>query len=64
MRVLFDQATPVPIRPHLKGHEVCRQHSKGRRENPDGLFLFGIDACNKNNATLIPGTWKKAIELY
>ena len=29
MRVLFDQATPVPIRPYLKGHEVRTAAQQG-----------------------------------
>jgi hypothetical protein len=29
MRVLFDQAVPVPIRPHLVGHEVRTAAQEG-----------------------------------
>ena len=29
MRILFDQATPVPIRPHLEGHEVRTAAQEG-----------------------------------
>src|SRR5258708_664541 len=29
MRILFDQATPVPLRPHLQGHEVRTAAQEG-----------------------------------
>src|SRR5271167_4610637 len=29
MKILFDQATPVPIRPHLKGHSVRTAAEQG-----------------------------------
>jgi hypothetical protein len=38
--------------------------SKDRRENLDGLFRFGIDACNKTILTLIQRAWETAMELY
>src|SRR6267154_3418221 len=39
MRVLFDQATPLPIRPYLKGHEVrtAAQHGWDRLKNGELL---------------------------
>src|SRR5580700_10246806 len=37
MRILFDQATPVPIRPYLEGHKVrtAAQHGWDRLRNGD-----------------------------
>ncbi|MFO1489155.1 MAG: hypothetical protein U1F65_11830 [Verrucomicrobiota bacterium] len=29
MRILFDHGTPVPLRPHLTGHEVQTAYEKG-----------------------------------
>jgi hypothetical protein len=44
MRVLFDQATPVPIRPYLKGHEVrtATQQEWGTLKN--GELLAAAEA--------------------
>jgi hypothetical protein len=40
MRILFDQATPVPIRRYLKGHEVRTAAQQGwdRLEVPNRLI--------------------------
>ena len=39
MRIIFDQATPVPICPYLEGHEVrtAAQHGWGTLRNGDLL---------------------------
>jgi predicted nuclease of predicted toxin-antitoxin system len=44
MRILFDQATPVPIRPYLKGHEVrtAAQQEWGTLKN--GELLAAAEA--------------------
>jgi predicted nuclease of predicted toxin-antitoxin system len=44
MRILFDQATPVPIRPYLKGHEVrtASQQEWGTLKN--GELLAAAEA--------------------
>ena len=39
MNIIFDQATPVPIRPYLEGHTVCTASQQGwdRLKNGDLL---------------------------
>ena len=44
MRVLFDQATPVPIRPHLKGHEVRTAAQQGWDRLKNGELLVAAEA--------------------
>jgi hypothetical protein len=39
MRVLFDQATPVPIRPYLKGHTVSTAFRQGWDKLKNGELL-------------------------
>ena len=39
MRVLFDQATPVPIRPFLIGHGVSTAAREGWSEFDNGHLL-------------------------
>jgi hypothetical protein len=43
MRILFDQATPVPIRPYLEGHTVRTAAQEGwdRLKNGDLLAAAG-----------------------
>jgi hypothetical protein len=45
MRVLFDQATPVPIRPHLEGHEVRTASQEGWDTLKNGELLAAAEAC-------------------
>jgi hypothetical protein len=44
VRVLFDQATPVPIRPHLAGHEVCTAAQQGWDRLKNGELLAAAEA--------------------
>ena len=44
MRVLFDQATPVPIRPYLKGHEVRTAAQQGWDTLKNGELLMAAEA--------------------
>jgi hypothetical protein len=44
MRVLFDQATPVPIRPHLEGHEVRTAAQEGWDTLKNGELLAAAEA--------------------
>jgi len=44
MRVLFDQATPVPIRPYLKGHEVRTAAQQGWDRLKNGELLVAAEA--------------------
>src|SRR5271170_7654477 len=44
MRVLFDQATPVPIRPYLKGHEVRTAAQQGWDKLKNGELLEAAEA--------------------
>lgn len=44
MRVLFDQATPVPIRPHLEGHEVRTAAQQGWDTLKNGELLAAAEA--------------------
>jgi hypothetical protein len=39
MRVLFDQATPVPIRPYLEGHAVRTAAQQGWDKLSNGDLL-------------------------
>jgi hypothetical protein len=43
MRVLFDQATPVPIRPHLEGHEVRTAAQEGWDTLTNGELLAAAE---------------------
>jgi hypothetical protein len=43
MRVLFDQATPVPIRPYLKGHEVRTAAQQGWDRLKNGELLVAAE---------------------
>jgi hypothetical protein len=45
MRVLFDQATPVPIRPHLEGHEVRTAAQQGWDTLKNGELLAVAEAA-------------------
>jgi hypothetical protein len=45
MRVLFDQATPVPIRPFLKGHEVRTAAQQGWGQLKNGELLAAAEAA-------------------
>ena len=36
MRILFDQATPFPLRPYLRGHEVSTAAQQGWDEFRNG----------------------------
>jgi hypothetical protein len=44
MRVLFDQATPVPIRPYLKGHDVRTAAQQGWDTLKNGDLLVAAEA--------------------
>ena len=44
MRVLFDQATPVPIRPYLKGHDVHTAAQQGWDTLKNGDLLAAAEA--------------------
>jgi hypothetical protein len=45
MRVLFDQATPVPIRPYLTGHVVSTAARQGWSELDNGNLLNAAEAA-------------------
>jgi len=45
MRVLFDQATPLPIRPHLEGHEVRTAAQEGWETLTNGELLAAAEAA-------------------
>ena len=45
MRVLFDQATPVPIRSYLIGHEVRTAAQQGWDTLQNGELLLAADAA-------------------
>jgi hypothetical protein len=44
MRVLFDQATPVPIRSHLAGHDVRTAAQQGWDTLKNGELLAAAEA--------------------
>jgi hypothetical protein len=44
MRVLFDQATPVPIRPYLQGHDVRTAAQQGWDTLKNGELLAVAEA--------------------
>jgi predicted nuclease of predicted toxin-antitoxin system len=44
MRILFDQATPLPIRPYLKGHEVRTAAQQGWDQLKNGELLVAAEA--------------------
>jgi hypothetical protein len=44
MRVLFDQATPVPIRSYLKGHDVRTAAQQGWDTLKNGELLTAAEA--------------------
>ena len=44
MRVLFDQATPVPIRPFLEGHTVRTAAQEGSGQLSNGELLDAAEA--------------------
>jgi hypothetical protein len=44
MRVLFDQATPLPIRPFLRGHEVHTAAQQGWDRLKNGELLAAAEA--------------------
>jgi hypothetical protein len=45
MRVLFDQATPVPIRPYLEGHDVRTAAQQGWDSLKNGELLSAAEAA-------------------
>jgi hypothetical protein len=45
MRVLFDQAVPVPIRLHLEGHEVRTASQEGWDTLKNGELLAAAEAA-------------------
>lgn len=45
MRVLFDQATPVPIRPYLKGHDVRTAAQQGWDALQNGDLLTAAETA-------------------
>jgi hypothetical protein len=44
MRVLFDQATPLPIRPYLEGHDVRTAAQQGWDTLKNGELLAAAEA--------------------
>jgi hypothetical protein len=44
MRILFDQATPLPIRAHLRGHEVRTAAQQGWATLKNGDLLAAAEA--------------------
>jgi predicted nuclease of predicted toxin-antitoxin system len=44
MRILFDQATPLPIRPYLKGHQVRTAAQQGWDKLKNGELLVAAEA--------------------
>ncbi len=44
MRILFDQATPLPIRPYLKGPEVRTAAQQGWDQLKNGELLVAAEA--------------------
>jgi hypothetical protein len=44
MRVLFDQATPLPIRPYLQGHDVRTAAQQGWDRLRNGELLAVAEA--------------------
>lgn len=55
MLILFDQATPVPLKPYLKGHEVRTATQQGRDRLKNGDLL---DAAEKAGFDLLLTTDK------
>jgi hypothetical protein len=45
MRIIFDQATPVPIREYLKGHSVRTAAQEGWAELKNGDLLRAAEAA-------------------
>ena len=45
MRIIFDQATPVPIRPYLEGHTVCTAAQQGWDKLRNGELLTAAEAA-------------------
>ena len=45
MRVLFDQATPVPLRPFLQGHTVRTAAQEGWSQLRNGDLLIAAEAA-------------------
>jgi hypothetical protein len=45
MRVLFDQATPVPIRPYLEGYEVRTAAQQGWSTLKNGELLAAAESA-------------------
>src|SRR5947207_14105929 len=45
MRVLFDQATPLPIRPYLLGHEIRTAVEEGWETLKNGVLLAAAEAA-------------------
>jgi hypothetical protein len=45
MRIIFDQATPVPIRPYLEGHNVRTAAEEGWDTLQNGDLLTAADAA-------------------
>lgn len=43
MRILFDQATPVPIRPYLEGHTVSTAFQQGWDNLKNGELLAAAE---------------------
>lgn len=43
MRIVFDQATPVPIRPYLRGHTVRTAAQEGWDKLTNGEFLTAAE---------------------
>jgi hypothetical protein len=45
MRIIFDQATPVPIRPYLEGHTVRTAAQQGWDKFKNGELLAAAEAA-------------------
>ena len=48
MRILFDQATPVPLRPYLKGHVVRTAAQQGWDRLRNGDLIGAAEAAGFN----------------
>ncbi len=44
MRILFDQATPVPLRQFLQGHEVATAYQRGWAKVSNGELILLAEA--------------------
>ncbi len=55
MLILFDQATPVPIRPFLREHTVQTAAQKGWDRLKNGELLQDLALMQNLSAIIVPG---------